>query len=91
MHGGLLVLWRLKDVLGWPTWSWRSLLKELKLLKNRFSKPSSSTLTTVNGSHLTTESAKLERWAEHFASVVNCGMDVSEASYQSYLTICSHS
>lgn len=51
-----------------------SLLKELKLLKNRFSKPSSSTLTTVDGSHLTTESAKLERWAEHFASVVNCGI-----------------
>ena len=42
-----------------------SLIKELRLLKNRFTKPSSSTLTVLDGSLLTTDSAKLERWAEH--------------------------
>ena len=59
-----------------------SLIKELRLLKNRFTKPSSSTLTALDGSPLTTDTAKLVRWAEHFSSDVNCGVEVSEASLE---------
>ena len=40
-----------------------SLIKELRLLKKHFSKPSSSTLSALDGSLLTTDSSKLERWA----------------------------
>ena len=59
-----------------------SLIKELTLLKNHFTKPSSSTLTVLHGSLLTTDPAKLARWAEHFSSIVNCGVEVSEASLE---------
>ena len=41
-----------------------------------------STLTALDGSLLTTDSDKVERWAEHFASVVNCDVDVSKASFE---------
>ena len=58
-----------------------SLIKELGLLKNCFIKPSSSTLTALVSSPLTTDTAKLARWAEHFSSIVNCGVEVSEASF----------
>ncbi len=66
-----------------------SLIKELTLLKNRFTKPSSAILTVLDSFLLTTDSAKLVRSAEHFFSVVNCGVEVSEASLESHLTICS--
>ena len=52
-----------------------SLIKELRLLKNHFTKPSSSTLTALDGSLLTTDAAKLARWAEHFSSIVNCDVE----------------
>ena len=80
MHGGLLVLWRLKDMLGGPSnlVMGAHCIKELRLLKNHFTKPSSSTLTALDGSPLTTDTAKLARWAEHLSSVVNCGVEVSE-------------
>jgi hypothetical protein len=55
-----------------------SLIKELRLLRSCFSRPSSSSLTAMDGSLLTTDSSKLEGWAEHFASVVNCGVDVCQ-------------
>ena len=55
---------------------------ELRLLRNRFAKPSSSNLTALDGSPLTNDTAKLARWAEHFSSVVNCGVKVSEASLE---------
>ena len=57
-------------------------MKELRLLKNHFTKPSSSTITGLDGSPLTTDTAKLARWAEHFYNVVNCGVEVSEASFE---------
>ena len=57
-------------------------MKELRLLKNHFTKPSSSTITGLDGSPLTTDTAKLARWEEHFSSVVNCGVEVSEASFE---------
>ena len=57
-----------------------SLIKELRLLKNRFSKPSSSALSASDGSLLTTISSKLQRWAEHVASIANCGVGVNQAS-----------
>ena len=60
-----------------------SLIKELRLLKKHFSKPSSSTLSALDGSLLTTDSSKLERWAEHFANIVNCDVDVSSAFLES--------
>ena len=60
-----------------------SLIKELRLFETCFAKPSSSTLTAADGSILATDYSKLERWAEHFTSVVNGGMDVSQASLDS--------
>ena len=59
-----------------------SFIKELRLLRNRFTKPSSSTLTALDGSPLTNDTAKLARWTEHFSSIVNCGVEVSEASLE---------
>ena len=56
-----------------------SLIKELRLLKKYFSKPSSSTLSALDESLLTTDSSKLERWVEHFAGIFNCGVDANPA------------
>ena len=36
----------------------------------------------MDGSLLTTDLAKLARWAEHLSSVVNCDVEVSEASFE---------
>ena len=58
-----------------------SLIKELRLLKTHFA--TSFTLTAADVSILTTNFSKLERWAEHFTSVVNRGMNVSQASLDS--------
>ena len=59
-----------------------SLIKELRLLKNQFIKPSSSILTALDSFLLITDTAKLVRCEEHFSSVVNCGVEVSEASFE---------
>ena len=45
---------------GRAAWSGGSLIKELRLLKTRFAKPSTSTLTAADGSILNTDSSKLE-------------------------------
>ena len=57
-----------------------SLIRELRLLKKKFSKPASSTLLAKDGTTLQSDSAKLNRWAEHFNEVVNCQVDVDAVS-----------
>ena len=58
-----------------------SLIKELRLLKNRSPNPLHlPSLTWM--APLSQLTAKLARWAEHFSSTVNCGVEVSEPSFE---------
>lgn len=45
------------------------------LLRSRCSKPSAPLLSARDGSDLTRDVDKLHRWTEHFAEVVNCGVN----------------
>ena len=49
-----------------------SLIKDLRLLQKKFSKPASSTLVAKDGTTLQSEEDKLNHWAEHFEEMVNC-------------------
>ena len=53
-----------------------SLIRDLHLLKKKFSKPGSSTLVAKDASTLQRDGDKLNRWAEYFKEVVNCQVDV---------------
>ena len=53
-----------------------SLIKDLRLLQKKVSKPASSTLVSKDGTNLQSDRDKLNRWAEHFKEVVNCQVDV---------------
>ena len=55
-----------------------SLIKDLRLLKNQTFKPSSSNLLAKDKSILSSDTDKLQRWAEHFADVSNCCTSVSQ-------------
>ena len=55
-----------------------SLIKELRLLGKQVSKASVTPLMGRDGSTLIGDEEKLQRWAEHFSSVVNCESVVSE-------------
>ncbi|MDA8001968.1 MAG: reverse transcriptase domain-containing protein [Alphaproteobacteria bacterium] len=54
-----------------------SLIKDLRLLQKKFSKPASSTLVAEDGTILQTDRDKLNRWVEHFAEVVNCQVNTA--------------
>ena len=49
-----------------------SLIRELRLLRSQISKPSSTSLLAKDKSVLSSDSDKLQRWAEHFTEVSNC-------------------
>ena len=51
-----------------------SLIKDLRLLKRKISKPSSSYILAKDKSILSSDTDKLQRWAEHFAEVSSCGL-----------------
>ena len=53
-----------------------SLIKDLRLLQKKFSKPASSTLVAKDGTSVQSDRDKLNRWAEHFEEVVNCQVNV---------------
>ena len=59
-----------------------SLIKDLRLLQKKFSKPASSTLVAKDGTTLQSDEDKLNRWAEHFEEVVNCQADVDVVSLE---------
>ena len=59
-----------------------SFLKELRMLASLVSKPSASTLLDREGRSLNSDSEKLQRWAEHFTGVVNCGAEINEATLE---------
>ena len=59
-----------------------SLIKELRLLRSHCSKPSAASLSAKDGSDLTRDVDKLHLWAEHFTEVVNCGVNVNEATLE---------
>ena len=53
-----------------------SLIRDLRLLGKKFSKPASSNLVANDGRVLQSDGDKLNRWAEHFQEVVNCQIDI---------------
>lgn len=56
-----------------------SLIKELRLLKNHFTKMSTPLLLTKDGrSSVTSDDDKCKLWVEHFEEVVNCTTSVNE-------------
>ena len=67
-----------------------SLIKELRLLKSQFSKPAAATLQGDNGCCLSSVDYKLQRWADHFSRVVNCGTEVSEATIEALPVVEPH-
>ena len=54
-----------------------SLIKDLRLLHKKFSKPASFTLVAEDGTILQSDRDKLNRWVEHFAEVVNCQVNTA--------------
>lgn len=48
------------------------LIKDLRLIQKKFSKPAASSLVAKDGTILQTDADKLNRWTEHFQEVVNC-------------------
>lgn len=59
----------------------------LRLLRSHCFKPLATSLSARNGSDLTSDVNKLHRRAEHFAEVVNCVVNVSEATLEALLVI----
>ena len=55
-------------------------IRDLHLLKKKFSKPASSTLVVKNDITLQSDGYKLNRWAEYSKEVVNCQVDVDVVS-----------
>ena len=53
-----------------------SLIKDLRLLQRKFSKPTSSTLVAKDGTSVQSDRDKLNCWAKHFEEVVNCQVNV---------------
>ena len=53
-----------------------SLIKDLRLLQKKFSKPASSTLVAEDGTSVQSDREKLNCWAKHFEEVVNCQVNV---------------
>ena len=60
-----------------------SLIKELRLLKRHFSKPSTTTLTAKDGTNLTSVDDKLKCWVDHFEGVMSCEVNVNNATLES--------
>ena len=59
-----------------------SLIKELKLLGTSPLKASTTPLLSSNKIPLISDEGKLQRWHEHFASVVNCCSSVSQLTLE---------
>ena len=59
-----------------------SFFKELRMFASHVSKPSVSTLLDREGRSPNSDSEKLQRWAEHFSGVVNCGVEINEATLE---------
>ena len=57
-----------------------SLRRDLHLLKQKFSKPASSTQVASEGTTLQSDGDKLNRWAEYFKEVVNCQVNADVVS-----------
>ena len=55
-------------------------IRDLHLLKKKFSKPASSTLVVKNDITLQSDGYKLNHWAEYSKEVVNCQVDVDVVS-----------
>ena len=64
-----------------------SLIKELKLLGVSAAKASTTPLLSSDKTPLTNDVDKLQRWSEHFASLVNCCSSVSQLTLESLLIV----
>lgn len=60
-----------------------SLVKELRFLESSFQKASTAPLLSSDKTPLTNDEDKLQRWSEHFSSVVNCCSTVSQLTLES--------
>ena len=58
-----------------------SLIKDLCLLKEKFSKPVTSAMVAKDGITLQSDGDKLNRWVEHFKEVMNCQVDSDVVPY----------
>ena len=57
------------------------------MLRSHCSKPSATSSSARDGSDLTRDVDKLHCWADHFAEVVNCGVNVCEATVEALSVI----
>ena len=67
-----------------------SLIRDLRLLGKKFSKPASSNLVAKDGRVLQSDGDKLNRWAEHFQEVVNCQIDTDVIPFEDLPIVTPH-
>ena len=68
-----------------------SLIRDLRLLGKKFSKPASSNLVAKDGRVLQSDGDKLNRWAEHFQEVVNCQINIDVIPIEDLPIVTPHS